>query len=241
MIVSHHHKFIFLKTSKTGGSSTEVFLRQFCRPGDIVTPLTVSEEREISSMGLCGPMGDTEIQGDVPLADQEKIKRGDQKASRRYCVVAHSPASRVMQYVGESVWSSYFKFCLVRHPLDRTMSQYFWKAHTKGWHDAKTAFTNRFDFFLESKLFSQLTRKGTGIYMQDDKVLVDHIGKFEQLNESVATALAQAGIHLKSVELPRFKSASRPIEDFADRLLPRQKAVIEKTFEFEFKNFGYTL
>ena len=216
-------------------------MRQFCEPGDIVTPLTKPEEQELQTTGLCGPTGDTEIRGEVPLPDQEKIKLGDPKALRRYCVVAHSPASRVMEYVGEAVWNSYFKFCMVRHPVDRTLSQYFWKAHCKGWHDARTDFTKRFDFFLETKTFHQLKRKGTGIYMNDGKVVVDYIGKFENLAESIDHAMGKVGIDAKPVELPRLKSGFRPTGDFADKLLPRQRKVIEDAFEFEFNNFGYKL
>src|SRR6267142_1926583 len=39
MIISHQHKFIFIKTQKTAGTSIEVFLSQQCGPGDIVTPI----------------------------------------------------------------------------------------------------------------------------------------------------------------------------------------------------------
>ena len=242
VIVNHKYKFIFLKTSKTGGFSIEAFLRQFCEPGDIVTSLSDAEERELQSMGLCGPMGHTEIRGKVPLAEREKIRLGDKKATVRYCVVSHSPASRVMEYVGKSVWNSYFKFCIVRHPVDRTISQYFWMAYRRGWQDAETDFTKRFDHFLESKMFQpKLTRKGTGIYMCDGKVVVDYIGKFENLAESLEHTMRQAGVDVKSVELPRLKLVSRPKGNFAEMLLPRQKKIIEKAFEFEFSNFDYKL
>ena len=40
MIVSHRHRFIFLKTRKTAGTSIELFLFPHCGAEDIVTPLT---------------------------------------------------------------------------------------------------------------------------------------------------------------------------------------------------------
>ena len=42
MIISHTHKFIFLKSCKTAGTSIEVFLSAYVGPGDIVT--RISEE-----------------------------------------------------------------------------------------------------------------------------------------------------------------------------------------------------
>jgi hypothetical protein len=39
MIISHKHKFIFVKTVKTAGTSIEIFLSQHCGPLDIVTPI----------------------------------------------------------------------------------------------------------------------------------------------------------------------------------------------------------
>jgi len=39
MIISHLHRFIFIKTRKTAGTSIEVFLSSVCGDGDVVTPV----------------------------------------------------------------------------------------------------------------------------------------------------------------------------------------------------------
>jgi len=44
MIISHKHKFIFIKTRKTAGTSIEIFLSQFCGKADILTPIGEGEE-----------------------------------------------------------------------------------------------------------------------------------------------------------------------------------------------------
>ena len=44
MILSHEHKFIFLRTKKTAGTSIELALSDLCGPDDIITPLTGEDE-----------------------------------------------------------------------------------------------------------------------------------------------------------------------------------------------------
>lgn len=44
MILSHEHKFIFLRTKKTAGTSIELALSELCGPDDIITPLTREDE-----------------------------------------------------------------------------------------------------------------------------------------------------------------------------------------------------
>src|SRR5207245_10127827 len=39
MIISNKYKFIFIKTTKTAGTSIEVFLSKQCGPMDILTPI----------------------------------------------------------------------------------------------------------------------------------------------------------------------------------------------------------
>ncbi len=233
MIVNHKYKFIFLKTSKTAGSSTEAFLRRFCQEGDVVTPLDINEEQEIRSLGLCPATGYKKIRGKASIIDRIRIAYGHKRTLQRCCIFAHSSASEVKEYVGDEVWNSYYKFCTLRNPIDRVLSQYFWKASTRNWKDAETNFTARFDAFLKSKQFSVLIRKGRDLITIDNEPAVDFILDYHDLENSISHVLNHLGIDRDEVVLPRFKSVQRPAGDFHNRINEQQRELIMRTFELE--------
>ena len=45
MIISHKHKTIFIKTSKTASSSLEYIISEQCGPLDVITPLVENDEQ----------------------------------------------------------------------------------------------------------------------------------------------------------------------------------------------------
>ena len=48
MIISHKHRFIFIKTGKTAGTSIETYLSPFCGEEDILTPFGIEEEGHLA-------------------------------------------------------------------------------------------------------------------------------------------------------------------------------------------------
>ncbi|HXC55866.1 MAG TPA: hypothetical protein VNU97_11275 [Rhizomicrobium sp.] len=51
MILSHRHKFVFIKGMKVAGTSVEMALALLCGPDDIVTPISPIDERERLRLG----------------------------------------------------------------------------------------------------------------------------------------------------------------------------------------------
>lgn len=117
MIISHRHRFIFIKTRKTAGTSLEIYLSQFCNGDDVVTPIKphVEPHRARNHHGLWNPLPECQQGGCVSaLIDLMRM--------RRY--YNHIPAVSARARIPRAIWSSYFKFCVERNPWDKTLSHY---------------------------------------------------------------------------------------------------------------------
>ena len=55
LIISHRHRFIFIRTIKTASTTVEIFLRHYCGPDDVVTPLYADEEALADPDGINSP------------------------------------------------------------------------------------------------------------------------------------------------------------------------------------------
>ena len=191
MIISHEHKFIFLKSKKTAGTAVEAALSQLCGPDDVITPYR--EESEQDRKGLA-PQN---YRIDHPLKPKRPLLRRLLGRPERYYHASvgyyeHMPAWRVRGYVGEEVWGSYFKFAFDRNPWDRQVSWYLYKTKTKRRRPT-------FERFMQSKgaFVDNFT-----IYTIDAEPAVDFIGRYENLEADLNRALAQAGVG-RRIEVPR--------------------------------------
>ena len=129
MIISHAHKFIFLKTKKTAGTSIELALSQLCGPDDVIPPITESDE------ALRAPGSEPRNwrvhgwwQSPRPLFKRRWFKVGPQD----YGFYNHMPASEARALLNDDkIWRSYFKFAFDRNPWDRQVSAYHFRYRRK--------------------------------------------------------------------------------------------------------------
>lgn len=197
MIVSHAHRFIFIKTQKTAGTAMEVALSKFCGPDDIITPIQTWIEGERAEQSGRGPQN---YRFSHPLVPKRPlIKRLMGRPERHYHpsigFYDHMPAWRVKAYVGDEVWGSYFKFAFERNPWDRQVSWYHYKTKSK-----PDGLVPTFEAFLADEKRAKVDNHA--LYAIDGTVAVDFLGRYEAIETDFAQALAQAGLP-DDVALPK--------------------------------------
>ena len=131
MILSNKYKFIFIKTTKTAGTSIEVDLGRVLGDSDIATPIYPA------------------IKGHKP----KNFKRGFLKKD----FYNHMPASEVRSYIGRDIFKDYFVFCIEREPVDKCISHYSMLRNSP--HHNKNNFNLTFDEYVERKKFPIDTKK----------------------------------------------------------------------------------
>ena len=224
MIISHEHRFIFIKTRKTAGTSVEVFLGGHVEPGAIVTPVKPPVDGHVARnyQPFFNP---------VPEMLRTRKLVGPMKAAlARNAFYNHIDAPRIRERVGARVWDSYFKFCFERDPWDKVVSQYYFRRSRT---DVETPATFR-DFILQGPLVSDW-----GIYSLGGEPAMDFIGRFERLDADLQTALTEIGIDAP-VRLSREKSSSRSDPDRPEATFtPELDARIATVFAREIRHFGY--
>jgi len=220
MIVSHAHRFIFLKTRKTAGTSIEIALSRYCGPDDVLTPLRPEHDERLRR-DLGGGRGAQHFR--YPLRrlhlyrprDVVRLLRG-RGPKHAY---NHMPAAAVRALVGKRIWDGYLKVAVERNPWDVVVSQYFFK------------FAERmpFDVYLVEHGLA-LLRGNREIYTIDGRVGVDLLLRYESLQAGLDAFAERVGLPTP-IALPSAKSSTRPrglpyraMYDSATRRLVEQAA-----------------
>jgi hypothetical protein len=217
VLVSHLHKFIYTKTMKTAGTSVEAYFERFCMadPDQQVTEL---REEAVSAAGIIGA-------------------RSLRANGKNYEWWNHMPAMQIRQKLGPQMFDSYFKFCCVRNPFDKTLSAYFWYDDLRQIDLPRTMpEAERFQTWLEEK-GPPLDRNKyciAGRYVMDDVV------RHESLPADMERICGKLGVAWEPERLPKFKVGVRPEgRTFDEMYTPRARALVREKYAFELELFGY--
>jgi hypothetical protein len=225
MIVSHKHRFIFLKSRKTGGTSLELALSAICGETDIITSLHERHEVERRAIGGLTPRNCDVALRRHRLQDWNLIRTG----RGRRAFWEHVEAREAKAWLLGSVWREYYKFSIERNPWDRAISFYWWRSRA-----GETV--SMLEFF---RSVSQNRISNLGFYTIDDDVTVDHVIRYERLEEETAALTERFGLD-SPIVLPRAKSGARKDRrSYREVLGSAEREVIARRCAKEIELFGY--
>ena len=228
MIVSHRHRFIFLKTKKTAGTSVEVLLSKYCGSEDIVTKVEPEEDGHLPR--------NWQGRGDF-LKDLRSISPQWHRSILRRWLFGerffnHMPAELIRYRLGEKVWNSYFKFTIERHPLEKTRSHFLMQRARSGGRLSLDEYFRRGRFCTNYPIYTD----------RQNAMAVDKVLRFENLEKELCETLSALNVEHNKVELPRAKSSYRALADHGPVVFTSQQLeTLMKVFEWETNHFGYDL
>lgn len=167
MIASHAHRFVFIKTRKTAGTSLEIALSRHCGPDDIVTRISPADEELRAAAGGVPPQNDATSPSSY----------------------AHMGARRVIRVIGRETWDSYFTFAVERNPFDVVASSWRYSAR-------KPSFTKTFAEFVRTPRRLDRLALNERLYRMGGEVVVDRVYRYEELPAAVADISSRLGVDL---------------------------------------------
>jgi len=234
MILCHAHRFIFIKTAKTAGSSLEMALTKYCGPEDIITPMSPADERKRAALGYPGPRNYQLPRFEYRLKDHlnDLIGRERKKYHK------HIGAAELRDKLDPAIWRDYFKFAVVRNPFDYVVSLYFWRQRT---HNPSV---EDFRAWLLSEP-NKLTRNRRITHI-GEQCAVDFMIRYEQFNEGLAEVARRTGLPAVLYEEFRAigaKAGIRPQQATTSEMFAgfdAGVALVNALFKDDIDEFGYT-
>ena len=226
MIISHEHRFIFIKSQKTAGTSLELALSRVCGEDDVITRLHSEHEAERATIGGLSPRNtDVSLLHHRP-ADWVLALRG--KGRRAFW--EHVNAEEVRAWVARSTWRDYYKFSIERNPWDRAISLYYWRLRDQSSKPSMAEFFNS---------ASQRAISNLEFYAINGDIVLDHVLRYEKLTEELEMLSARLGLG-SSLQLPRAKSDTRKDRrPYSEVLGPTERAIIARRCAREIELLGY--
>lgn len=252
MIISNRHRFIFLHNRKTAGSSISVALARYLGPDDLQLSAIVETLREgipLTARGL--REANRQMKGTLPLFRLLGTRQYGRAVTRAIDHAyrgrlgrkpPHSPAATVARvFAGE--WATHTRFCVVRNPWDKTVSDYFWRI--KGLRNPPDFATYVRALAAGDDLDGIVPvafHDNWPLYTIDGQIACHHVIRYENLTRDLGRTLEQIGIAWDGW-LPRAKGGTRAAgkdrPHYSQMYDDETAAIVERLYAPEIAAFGY--
>lgn len=240
MLASHAHRFIFLKTRKTAGTSLEIALSAHLGEADVICPISPADEiiraalfpnalpRNYSTDPAAEAAYRAAIRQDR-LDDHGNCLEPSPQADRIF--FNHMPAGPARRALGEAFWDRAFKFSMERHPYEKVVSLAYFRMPGAAGGD----FARLLDEEVERGAY-----RNFDIYSIDGSTAVDFIIRYEALEAGIRHVERVTGCADILARMPFTKNTQRRDRRSAREILNRaQKLIVRERCSEEFALFNY--
>lgn len=213
MILSNKHKFIFIKTPKTAGTSVQMALKQICAYTDIVMYGMINEMTKYKLNGWSEFVSLFDIPFLYYLRYQEKIKLND-----------------------------YFSFSFVRNPWSKLISRYLYLIKRKVIDEKYKAGPVSFNNWIKNEWIFDHEKHihdnpMTWICHPDGQIAIDFVGRYETLQQDFRYICYK--INAINLELYHCNKAQIDVCDYRSWYTQETKNIVKDICELEIKTFNY--
>ena len=139
-------------------------------------------------------------------------------------------AQQYIDQFGEDMWNKYYSFCFVRNPWDRLTSWYsYWRSDSP----SKTSFSQWLFMFADKYHLDQANY----FMSKEQKILVDFIGKYENLNNDFNIVCDHLGI--KSKALPHLNQSKKRKSHYSEYYTPETVEYVRELCKKDIELFDY--
>jgi hypothetical protein len=173
MILSHRNKFIYIHVYKVAGTSIRTVLKEY----------------------------DDRSDSDFPFYKNLQFYLGSRFPSLSKLAVDHINVTEIKRFLPENIFNTYFKFAFVRNPWDWQVSLYHYMLQYKNHPQHRLVSRMKsFDEYIEWRVTQDMGLQKDFLYDNKGNLLVNFIGRFENLQEDFNIACSK--IPIKQVQLP---------------------------------------
>ncbi len=206
MLLSKKHNFIFVHIYKNAGTSITNALRPFA-----ANKYEILASKALKKINI------------TPFFDPQPFHQ-------------HIKAQEIIDLIGEKNFDSYYSFAIVRNPWDWQVSLYHYMLKDKNHHQHELvkSFDN-FEEYVRWRCKSEVRFQKDFIYFNDNKLLVNFVGRFENLESDFKKICQNIEI---DATLPRLNVSNEiPYQEFYNE---ETKALVATAFSIDIETFGYS-
>lgn len=148
----------------------------------------------------------------------------------------HISASEIINKIGKEFFDMFFSFAIVRNPWDWQTSEYeFIRTAPKHNHHKLVVDFGNFDKYIRWRVENIRLQKSF-IYSESDKLLVDFVGRYENLEDDFRTICSRIGI--VAPPLPRMKVSvgKKPYREYYNL---ETEELVRQAYKDDIALFGY--